>query len=756
MQNKKILFLALLGDPTLPAGMPYTGGFNQTLSELITSLAAYPIPICIITDESQYSLDDYTRISNNIDLYRIHITESEHKNQEALRAAINRIISDIINILGSAISDIVLIHSFYWLSGHIAKCLNNMYRIPYIHTPISLAYHKTAAGCEANCPFQAESEPAFLKHANYVLAITEQEAQILTSYYQVQPTKVIVTGRSVDKVFHSPARDNKGCPRGVIRSNVLQYAELNASWWNMGAYTYLGRMVAIKGILQIIQAWVALRKRYGSIVPPLWLVGGTPVQIANLREEIINHVDDISAYENEHGIVWWGYLDQASISALFLKTLVLVTHSKFEPGGRVVLEAMCQGKPVIATPNGFAADYIQDGVNGFLVPYGNIVRLEQCMEYFIRQPYLSCSMGNAAKLTFEQIERNWNYTGIHRGLYERYLEGGTIQLSNPGSVLLPFTREVLEKVDCFPYIDICFSSEEWIEELSPHFFQHIEEFNPIILEDANARHYKWKWNGNWYRAKQFYSRINENAIWNRGEKNKVIGSADRLLLANKSQEFSGVVSYLFSSEQGRYYVLPELDRFFPDYKELCNLLDAFSTSITQIHSTSSDCDCNPMSILENLNHTSSYFKTLESGFDLLAASSRELKTGISKNLLSCIPQLSDLLDQSRDSIRFGINYGKPVSHHVIVQNERPLLLPTADWYWGELGADYVFAALQAGKTVHAILGQTDATRQQLWQVYLAWKEILKTEWRNISPNPLWTRWLVQAMSQLGLSDFVKF
>ena len=754
MKKKKIVILALLGDPTLPAGMPHTGGFNQTLREFLTSLAAFAIPICVITNTSKYNMDSYTQLSKTIDLYRVAISEDEQKNQEKLRNAENRILSEIIGILGGTISDVALIHSFYWISGHLARRINELYQIPYIHTPVSLAYHKIATGSEANCPFQVDCEPTFLQNAAYVMAITEQEAKILSNNYKVQSAQIIVTGRSVDKVFHSPARDSSGNPRGIARIDVPPYEKEDASWWNMGAFTYLGRMVAIKGILQIIHAWISLRRRYGFATPPLWLVGGSPTQIAILRNEIKKQIGDISEHEKQHGIVWWGYLDQASISALFLKTLVLVTHSKFEAGGRVVLEAMCQGKPVIATPNGFAADYIKERYNGFLVPYGNIERLERCMEYFIRQPYLSSSMGNAAKLTFDHIEHSWNYSEVHRKLYECYLTNQALKFDITRAVLQHGTHETIEKVDCFPYFDLSLSTEEWCTELSPFFSSPIKDFHQISLEDAHARHYTGKCGAISYRIKQFYNRLNENAIWNANEKNKVLESMERLRRAELSQNFAGVASMLFCSEQGNYYALPEFEPLNPNYQEQYILLETFCMSTLPKSRGFLDCQNEQMWMIDNGCSLCLSCKTLASEIASLADSSRDLKEGIAHEMLRYLPQIENLLTISHSCVRFGLNYGKPLSHHVVAQNGHPLLLPTADWYWGEIGLDFVDIALHAGEPVHALSWQTNDIRQLLWQVYLAWRNILQAEWQNIVPNSFWTESLNQAMLRLGLTDNV--
>ena len=81
-----------------------------------------------------------------------------------------------------------------------------------------------------------------------------------------------------------------------------------------------------------------------------------------------------------------------------MKSLALVQHSRFEAGRRVILEAMSTKTPVIATPYGFAKDFIKDCENGFLVPFGDTALLETRMSHFVRQSLLSNALGNSAYL----------------------------------------------------------------------------------------------------------------------------------------------------------------------------------------------------------------------------------------------------------------------------------------------------------------------------------------------------------------------
>lgn len=740
--KKKILILALFGDPTLPAGIENTGGFNQTLREFLSAMATLKLPICVITDTSLYHQDRHARISDEIELYRVFIGQEDHVNQEKLRNSQDNILSEIYDILGTDIDNIAIIHSFYWFSGHLARRMKEERNISYIHTPISLAYNKISAGHTVVCSFQVECERAFLPKADLILAITEREAIILSEQYQINEQNIVVTGRSVDAVFHTPARDDNGVPRNTAWLDKLPDIYKDAPWWIAGAYLYIGRMVPIKGVVQIIQAWEALRKKYGRETPPLWLVGGSVAQISDLRRKVLESVHNLPLYETQHEVVWWGYLDQASISALFLKTLALVTHSMFEPGGRVVLEAMCQGRPVIATPNGFAADYIQDWANGFLVPYGDCGRLSRCMEYFVRQPYLACAMGHAARYTFHQIERDWNYVGIHRVIYEHFLIGTPV-LKEPGlrKISVHFTRELTEKVAHFPYVDTKFSEDEWRHLLSFQFQLPITRFENVSTPENNAHHYVFETGETSFRVKQFYNRINSDAIWNGSEMTKVYSAKDQIRCATQSQQLQGIVSPICCSEAGSYYILQELEHGSPDAEALYTLLDTFSTT-PRLPASGQQ--------VENSGSTNASSGTLSLTIETLATSSCMLGSARFQGLLTILPRIQSIEEESRTEAIWGYNYGKPLSDHVLLKDGHLVLLPTSRWYYGELGPDYIHAALWMGEKIRALPGQSSEVRQHLWLLVDSWRQLLQMEWCGKALSSLWADRLSHAMTALKL------
>jgi glycosyltransferase involved in cell wall biosynthesis len=72
----------------------------------------------------------------------------------------------------------------------------------------------------------------------------------------------------------------------------------------------------------------------------------------------------------------------------FLKAVDLVVHCSTspEPFGRVIVEALLAGKPVIATRSGGPAEIIEDGVTGVLVNPGDSVELALAIERLLADP----------------------------------------------------------------------------------------------------------------------------------------------------------------------------------------------------------------------------------------------------------------------------------------------------------------------------------------------------------------------------------
>lgn len=76
---------------------------------------------------------------------------------------------------------------------------------------------------------------------------------------------------------------------------------------------------------------------------------------------------------------------------------VFVSASDGEPFGRVIVEAMAAGVPVVATDSGGKREIVDDGVTGVLVPQGDVAALAEAMGALMRDPERRARLGAAAR-----------------------------------------------------------------------------------------------------------------------------------------------------------------------------------------------------------------------------------------------------------------------------------------------------------------------------------------------------------------------
>lgn len=84
---------------------------------------------------------------------------------------------------------------------------------------------------------------------------------------------------------------------------------------------------------------------------------------------------------------------------LWMRSAHVVVHSSTvpEPFGRVIVEAMFAGKPVVATAAGGPLEIVRDGETGILVPPGDPAALAEGIRGLLEAPTLAQAMGRAGR-----------------------------------------------------------------------------------------------------------------------------------------------------------------------------------------------------------------------------------------------------------------------------------------------------------------------------------------------------------------------
>ena len=85
------------------------------------------------------------------------------------------------------------------------------------------------------------------------------------------------------------------------------------------------------------------------------------------------------------------------LPAIYASADVVALPSLFDAFPLVVLEAMACGRPVIVSENSGAADFVRDGVDGFVVPIRDATAIAERIEFLRERPELRERMGLAAR-----------------------------------------------------------------------------------------------------------------------------------------------------------------------------------------------------------------------------------------------------------------------------------------------------------------------------------------------------------------------
>lgn len=527
--NKNLLIISLHADPAMPPGVSEWGGTHTYMRELLTELHEENFNIILLTRKVYEDQNDIEKISSSCMIVRLTLGEFCDFDKRKLFEFHALTLQKSVLTLKKLNFRPNIIHSVYWNSGHLAWKLSEMWRIPYVHSVISNGRGRNAHGAKGTAHKRIEIEEKVFENASFILCVAESEKNELCQLYGIQPEKIMVAGQYVHPAFIHAAHNSYGFPRksgihykieSVYLPDLRPTRNKISNWWNSKVFVYTGRLSLNKGLPYIVQAWYSLYQKYGELCPALWIIGGSACDIENIRSLLGISEDILCETENSGKLVWWGYLDESGISALYTRALVLITHSLYEPGGRVAVEAMCEGLPVLATPNGFALDSIQDWKNGFLVPYGDTKILSARMEYFIKQPYLSDIMGRQAKKISHVILRNWNFIGSHLAVYHAALLHQKSIFKKKYSYSFDVTMQ--RKICQYPYNQIFIDKTDILQIAEENQIEHVLAIEKLEIPDCSSEIWEIQTQTSEYYVKIPYDRINLFALWSHPQEQPLV------------------------------------------------------------------------------------------------------------------------------------------------------------------------------------------------------------------------------------------
>lgn len=141
---------------------------------------------------------------------------------------------------------------------------------------------------------------------------------------------------------------------------------------------FVGRLESRKGVEELIRAFIRLKARQPGV--RLAVVGDGPLK-PRCRELLPRRLTD--------DVAFLGRLDSADLPAVYAAADLFVAPALGgESFGIVLVEAMAAGTPVVASAIPGYAAVVRDGVDGRLVPPGDVDALATAMEALVTNPRL--------------------------------------------------------------------------------------------------------------------------------------------------------------------------------------------------------------------------------------------------------------------------------------------------------------------------------------------------------------------------------
>jgi len=171
---------------------------------------------------------------------------------------------------------------------------------------------------------------------------------------------------------------------------------------------FVGRLTRDKGIGELVEAHLKLRKRFPAV--RLLLVGdveqGDPLPRKTRR-----------IMKTEPQIIQTGFVEDPAPYYHIMNVLAFPTHR--EGFGNAPLEAHAAGKPVVAARATGVLDGVIDGVTGILVPVGDGAALAGALELVLKDPTLAVALGSAGR---ERVLREFRQERVWKAIVGEYLQ----------------------------------------------------------------------------------------------------------------------------------------------------------------------------------------------------------------------------------------------------------------------------------------------------------------------------------------------
>ncbi len=203
------------------------------------------------------------------------------------------------------------------------------------------------------------------------LVQSREDVVVMERFHIGRRSRTVHLGNGIDLERFRPD------PEGVMRQRVRAELGIAADRIVVG---FVGRLVAEKGIPELLGAWQLRKSDYELLVlgPP------DPSKTDALSQSMIDEAE-------ASGVQFLGHRDHIEELYPALDIFVLPSHREGFP--RAAMEAAASGVAIVATDIRGCREVVENGLNGLLVPTGDPLHLTAAIDRLVTDPVTRISMG---------------------------------------------------------------------------------------------------------------------------------------------------------------------------------------------------------------------------------------------------------------------------------------------------------------------------------------------------------------------------
>ena len=389
---RRVAMLSVHTSPIAKLGGKDAGGMNVYVRELSRQLGRRGVAVDIFTRRTDPLTPNIIPLDENVRL--IHITAGPVTpiDKVALHSHLGEFASEMALFgLREGIGYDV-IHGHYWVSGAVALLLRRYWHAPTIqmfHTLAALkrdAAHGAADGQEPQ--LRLDTERRIIDQVDTIIAANARERAEMIWWY----------GQHTDKISTVPC----GIDLDLFRPQDREAARAALGLGPEPTILFVGRIDPAKGVDFLLDSFVELQARWdGPLHPRLLLVGGDMID-GELGPDLARLRDAAAARGVAEQITFCGPQPHDALPTYYAATDLTVVPSRYESFGLVAVESLACGTPVVASRAGGLAYTIEEGQNGFLVPFGDTTALAVTLHRTLQDAPLRAQLSRGALATATQ------------------------------------------------------------------------------------------------------------------------------------------------------------------------------------------------------------------------------------------------------------------------------------------------------------------------------------------------------------------